>query len=1419
LRPAPGAILQTVHGKLAGAVLAGMLIARTCAFGLNPALDVSQYAHTAWKIRDGFAKGSLIAIAQTPDGYLWLGTAFGLYRFDGVRNLLWQPPPDQQLPSNTITKLVVARDGTLWIGTWSGLASWKDGRLTQYAELAGSAIFALVEDRVGSIWVGAKGPDGKLCEIRNGSVRCGPEMGGVDRGVFGLHTDSKGNLWVGLETGVWRWRPGPPEFYAVPGLPNGRMQGMADSEDGTVLIAATGAVMRLADGRAKAVYQFPTARRGFRVLKMLRDRDGGLWVAPAGRGIVHIHQGRTDVFSESDGLSGNDIYDLFEDREGNVWVATINGLDRFHELPVVTYSKKQGLSDIPWGGMLAARDGSVWFATLNGLNRLSHGQVAVYRQHRTARGQEAVGNGLPDEGVGSLFQDSRGRIWVSTPRGVGYLETNHFVPTSVPGGLVGSITGDASGNLWIANRELGLLRLSQDQVFPPIPWATFGRKDPAVVLATDPLHGGLWLGFSGGGVVWFRDGQVRSSYSATDGLGKGAVNQLRFDSEGALWIATEGGITRLKDGHIATLTSKSGLPCDAVQWTMEDDAQSVWLMMPCGLVRVARSELDTRASARDKTPGTIRTTVFDNSDGLRNLAVVGDYTPRVAKSGDGKLWFMSPDGISVVDPHQLPFNKLRPPVHIEKVAADRKEYGKTLSGDVQSSPRLPSPVRELEIDYSALSLVVPEKVLFRYKLEGWDQDWQDAGTRRQAFYSNLPPRNYTFRVKACNDSGLWNEAGTSFNFSIAPAYYQTYWFRFSCFAAFVALLWALHRWRIRQLKGQEKRLRDVVETIPAMTFTALSDGSSTFVNKRWTEYTGLSVERSSGAGWQRAIHPEDRVRLSEKWHISVATGQLFEDEARFRHDADGGYRWFLVRGVPLRSPHGKIVKWYGTLTDIEDRKRAEEALQRSQFYISEGQRVAHMGSWAFNAAGFEYWSSELFRMHGLEPSDKPPTVEEYLALVHPEDRAFMKQGITNMLGDHRPFDFTKRIVRSDGEIRHVRCVGVPVTQRGTFQGFLGTGMDVTDQERLTEELRRSESHLAEAQKLTHTASWAWRVLDQSAVHLSGEWYRIYGFDPGEGAPTWGEVLERIHPEDRLKWTGEVERAIVEKADYEHKFRILLPNGIVKWVHTVGHPVLSSARDLEGFVGSSTDITELKRAEQEREKLRQLEADLAHIDRVSTLGEMAASLAHEIKQPIAAAITSANSCIEWLAHEPPNLDRARAAAARIDKYGNRAAEIIDRIRSLYKNSPPQRELVDVNGIVHEIFTLLQGEAIRYSIAMRPELAAELPNIMVDRVQLQQVFMNLMLNAIEAMKDSGGELTVKSELQDGQLLFSVSDTGLGLPMEKMDQIFSAFFTTKPQGSGMGLAISRSIVESHGGRLWATANDGRGATFHFTLPTEVP
>ena len=619
-----------------------------------------------------------------------------------------------------------------------------------------------------------------------------------------------------------------------------------------------------------------------------------------------------------------------------------------------------------------------------------------------------------------------------------------------------------------------------------------------------------------------------------------------------------------------------------------------------------------------------------------------------------------------------------------------------------------------------------------------------------------------------------------------------------------------------KIREQEAELRQIVDLAPRLVTVFGPNRERLYANRILLDYLGISLDE-----WRQRpdsnefLHPDDRERVVAHSARALSSGASYELEFRVRKSS-GNYRWFFTRFSPVRDDKGQIIRWYVAATDIEDRKRAEEALQQSQFYLAEGQRLAHMGSWALNSSGcFEYWSQELFRIYGLDPQKGVLTLEQFLATVHPADRDFMAETIRKMLAECSGCDVKTRIVRPDGELRYIRCVGVSVAEGEVSKGFLGTAIDITEQELLTQESERRQTHLTEAQKLTHTGSWAWRLPDRNAVEVSEEWYRIYGFDPALGAPTWKEYFERVHPEDRFKWKGTIERAIVEKADYDLEFRILLTNGMVKWIRTVGHPVLSNTGDLEQFVGSSTDITALKSAEQEREKLRQLEADLAHIDRVSTLGEMAASLAHEIKQPISAAITSANSCVEWLAHEPPNLDRARAAAAKIDKYGNRAAEIIDRIRSLYKKSPPQRELVDVNAIIEEMLTLLKGEATRASVAMCTDLSADLPKIMVDRVQLQQVFMNLMLNGIEAMADSGGELTVKSEVQDVQLQFSVSDTGVGLPTEKMDQIFSAFFTTKPQGSGMGLAISRSIVESHGGQLWATANNGLGATFHFTLP----
>jgi PAS domain S-box-containing protein len=305
----------------------------------------------------------------------------------------------------------------------------------------------------------------------------------------------------------------------------------------------------------------------------------------------------------------------------------------------------------------------------------------------------------------------------------------------------------------------------------------------------------------------------------------------------------------------------------------------------------------------------------------------------------------------------------------------------------------------------------------------------------------------------------------------------------------------------------------------------------------------------------------------------------------------------------------------------------------------------------------------------------------------------------------------------------------------------------------------------------------------------------------------------VHPDDLDEHVKKWQRSLASGEPFENEARVRGANGEYRWFLVRAVPLRGAHGNIFKWYGTLTDIEDREKAEQERERL----ADLAHVNRVGMMGELAASLSHELKQPITATITNAKTCLRWLGREQPDMEEAREATMRIVKDGNRAAEIIDRLRSLYKKSPPQRELVDVNEIVREMLLLLRGEANRYSISMRTELAPDLPKITADRVQLQQVLMNLMLNAIEAMKDTGGELTIKTELgQGGQLLISVRDTGVGLPIEQTDQIFNAFFTTKPQGSGMGLSISRSIVESHGGHLWATANSGRGATFYFTLPT---
>jgi PAS domain S-box-containing protein len=653
-------------------------------------------------------------------------------------------------------------------------------------------------------------------------------------------------------------------------------------------------------------------------------------------------------------------------------------------------------------------------------------------------------------------------------------------------------------------------------------------------------------------------------------------------------------------------------------------------------------------------------------------------------------------------------------------------------------------------------------------------------------------------------------------------------------------------------------LRDLIEAMPAMAFSIRPDGSSEFVSRRWQEYSGLSLEATTGGGWQATIHPHDLDRHIDKWRLSLANGEPFENEVRHR-SASGEYRWFLVRAVPLRDEHGRIQKWYGTLTDIEDRKAGEARLAgevrllemiatgvalneilNALCLIIEEQRSGTLasvlllnrnGAHLTSAAGPSLpvaWIEQMEKLPigpcagscGTAAYRGRPVIVSDIATDPlwevPEHRACaLDHGLRA--------SWSSPVLSSEGRVLGTFCMYYREPRAPSSEDLklieLGTHIVrvAIERDRAAQALRQSEAYLAEAQKLTHTGSWAWNHVTGQGHYWSEEMFRIFGFDPRQGLPTREAFLQRLHPEDRGMLSATVESAVASKADYVVEHRIVLPDGTLKHVRSIGHPLRDATGEVAEYVGTAVDVTERKRAEKERELLHQLEADLARSNRVSMMGELTASIAHDIKQPITAAVLNAKASARWLDRDVPDLTESLAATSRMVADVTRASEIIDRVHSLYRRGTPKWQPVDLNALIREMIGLLHDAATRNSVSIRTELDATLPAITADRVQLQQVLMNLMLNGIEAMADTGGELNVSSSRIEGdQLLITVNDSGCGFSVDERKRLFEAFFTTKPQGTGMGLSISQKIIELHGGRLWATANTGRGATFQFSLPS---
>jgi PAS domain S-box-containing protein len=1131
----------------------GVLWFVSSASALDPIRTVSQYLHDSWGTERGLPGGSITAIAQTPDGYLWIGTDKGLIRFDGLSfHQFERAHPDPILIGPVRTLLVDATD-SLWIllqntmvfryhnGDFELIRGWSENGTTAMTRgTSGAVLFSSLaegtvtysDNRFRTLSSAALLTDAARVANSEAPDQRPTPFSWFDRleapvAISMAQTDD-GRIWLGTERRGLLYLQEGRVSSASNGRVDTKINCLLPLQDSELWVGTAKGLLRW-NGKELTSAGVPSALRNLDVLSILRDRDSNIWFGTS-RGLLRYNANGVSLLSTTGPVAA-----LFEDREGNIWIGSARGLEQLRDSAFVTYSLPN----------------------------------------------------LKSQSMGPLHVDSGGRTWVAPNQGgLRWLKggkSGVVTADGIANDVVYSITGIGKDDVWVGRQQGGLthLRYSGNSFTAKTYTQADGLAQNRVYTVHRSRDGTVWSGTLNHGVSQLKNGHF-TNYTTADGLAANTISSIAEGADGTLWFGTSNGVSAMSQNGWRTYTSKDGLPSEDVNCLLQDSTSILWIGTAEGLAYLS----DGHVHAPREVPESLQAPIFgieedkkgrlwiatsdhvlrvprdklrsgvvkavdvrkyDQADGLESTEGVKRNRSVVSDSA-GRIWFSLGRGLSVVNPSQINDDSVPALTHIEAITADND------TANLAAFVQIPPSPRRITFEYTGLSLVAPGRIRFRYFLEGFDRSWSQPVAAREAVYTNLGPGSYRFRLVASNSEGLWNGPETAIALNVAPAYYQTYWFRLSCVVVFIGLLWAIYQMRVRQLQEQEKKFRDALETMPALAFVADPKGNRIFMNRGWLEYTGLSPEQASGSGWEVSVHPDDLKRVTARWRESETTGEPLEYEARLRRGSDGVYRSFQTRARPLRDNRGKIVKWCAVATDIEDRRHAE----------------------------------------------------------------------------------------------------------------------------------------------------------------------------------------------------------------------------------------------------------------------QLRADLTHASRVSTMGELVASISHELAQPLTVTTAHAKASLRWLQRDPPEVTEALKGTERIIEAGTLASEIINRLRSLYKKSSPKRELVAINEVIDEMARMLRTEARRHGVSIYTDLKGDLPMTVADRVQLQQVLMNLMMNGIEAIKDSGGMVTVKSQLgEDGQIDISVHDTGPGLPLGKADQIFDAFFTTKPQGSGMGLAISKSIVESHGGRIWANGDGGRGATFHFTLP----
>ena len=762
--------------------------------GLEPTTRISQYGHTTWRLGQAGLEGVPTAITQTSDGYIWIGTSNGLYRFDGVQFTRWSSPDGTQLPNQDIYSLLGAKNGSLYIGTGAGLARLTGGQLYLYPGKLFN-IRPLVEDQQGTIWMGQRGDENGthvLCKVEEAQIVCLGKKDGFDLiGGYSIFSDRPGSVWVGNYEGIDHWRQGAlPETYPfihsqMERTGNAYVTAFAMDEGGSLWAGVVSGgmgrgLLKFQQGKWSSYITPQVDGSKLPVRHLFAGKGGALWIGTTGNGIYKLYGDQLDHFDTTYGLSGDAINGFFQDREGNLWVLTDAGIDIFRDLSILTFSTREGLSDDSAQAVAIAANKDVWIGTRRGLNVI-HGQRIL---------DLSAGHGLPTDSVLNLYRDSRDAMWLLDQAGRVFVHRdNQFTSVSTEAGhfsyYVHDLTEDETHQIWATGFEsksilhAALLRLEGTHVAE----AEIGPDTKGQGLSIAPHAGeGLWAGAARrSGLYWFHDGRFDPIASPAAASG---ISRLVADPDGGLWIFTvKHEIYRYQDGRTQRLTVQDGLPCDSGSQIVSDHKGFHWLFLSCGIAKISDQELKKWWQA---PPYRLHAQVLTIRDGFRP-----GYS-QVVLAPDGRFWSTNGRTAQVIDPTRLGTNLVPPPVQVEHLLVDHLEQTVTNDLVLQAAPK------EIEIDYAGLSYAVPDRVKFRYRLEGYEFSWNEAGTRRQAFYGNLKPGHYTFRLIACNNDGVWNTTGTTFSFIVPPAWYQTIWFRLLSMASLVALVYLVYLLRLRQ---------------------------------------------------------------------------------------------------------------------------------------------------------------------------------------------------------------------------------------------------------------------------------------------------------------------------------------------------------------------------------------------------------------------------------------------------------------------------------------------------------------------------------------------------------------------------------------------------------------------------------------------